>query len=276
MATDVILPALGMSQDSGKIVRWLKGEGEQVAQGEPLVEIETDKATVEIEAPATGSLARIAAAAGAEVPVGQVIATILAQGEAATSVPQIAQADKGRLAVEESAQSGGEAAFAQALSSLDGRSPQAVSPRPTVVPASLLASRIAADRGIDLSQVKASGQRVQKADVLAYLQNAAQEKGLRGQRPQGNGGNHQVGRKPHGEVVKNTNMGARFRRDTLNTVSLQALFFGDGNCIGSHMCLLCNCKERLYVPKFLGHLARPSGRTPSPQRCQQLRSFPRP
>jgi len=174
MATDVILPALGMSQDSGKIVRWLKGEGEQVAQGEPLVEIETDKATVEIEAPATGSLARIAAAAGAEVPVGQVIATILAQGEAATSVPQIAQADKGRLTVEESAQSGGEAAFAQALSSLDGRSPQAVSPRPTVVPASLLASRIAADRGIDLSQVKASGQRVQKADVLAYLQNAAQ------------------------------------------------------------------------------------------------------
>jgi pyruvate dehydrogenase E2 component (dihydrolipoamide acetyltransferase) len=172
MATDVILPALGMSQDSGKIVRWLKGEGEQVARGEPLVEIETDKATVEIEAPATGSLARIAAAAGAEVPVGQVIATILAQGEAATSVPQTAQVDKGRLAIEESAQPGGEAA--PALSRLDGRGPQTISARQTVVPASLLASRIAADRGIDLSQVKASGQRVQKADVLAYLQNAAQ------------------------------------------------------------------------------------------------------
>src|SRR5579883_3124270 len=68
MATDVILPALGMSQDSGKIVRWLKGEGDQVAQGEPLAEIETDKATVEIEAPATGSLARIVVAAGAEDP----------------------------------------------------------------------------------------------------------------------------------------------------------------------------------------------------------------
>ena len=50
MATNVILPALGMSQDTGKIIQWLKREGERVAKGEPLVEIETDKATVEIEA----------------------------------------------------------------------------------------------------------------------------------------------------------------------------------------------------------------------------------
>ena len=66
MATDVILPALGMSQDTGKIVQWLKAEGEQVAKGEPLAEIETDKATVEIEAPAAGVLAHVAAAAGDE------------------------------------------------------------------------------------------------------------------------------------------------------------------------------------------------------------------
>src|SRR5712692_7761586 len=81
MATDVILPALGMSQDTGKIVQWLKGEGEQVVKGEPLAEIETDKATVEIEAPADGVLAHITAAVGDDVPVGQVIATILAPGE---------------------------------------------------------------------------------------------------------------------------------------------------------------------------------------------------
>src|SRR6266699_4117885 len=81
MATDVILPALGMSQDTGKILQWLKAEGEQVAKGEPLAEIETDKATVEIEAPADGVLAQVAASAGDDVPVGQVIATILAPGE---------------------------------------------------------------------------------------------------------------------------------------------------------------------------------------------------
>ena len=81
MATNVILPALGMSQDTGKILQWLKQEGEQVAKGEPLAEIETDKATVEIEAPADGILARISAAAGDDVPVGKVIATILASGE---------------------------------------------------------------------------------------------------------------------------------------------------------------------------------------------------
>src|SRR5437879_2945498 len=63
MATDVILPALGMSQDTGKIVQWRKTEGEQVAKGEPLVEIETDKATVEIQAPADGVLAHVSAAA---------------------------------------------------------------------------------------------------------------------------------------------------------------------------------------------------------------------
>src|SRR5690348_2814994 len=82
MATDVILPALGMSQDTGKIIQWLKSEGDQVAQGEPLVEIETDKATVEIESPATGVLARVSAASGEDIPVGQVIAAILAPEEA--------------------------------------------------------------------------------------------------------------------------------------------------------------------------------------------------
>src|SRR6478609_7210583 len=81
MATDVILPALGMAQDTGKIVEWLKSEGERVTEGEPLVVIETDKAMVDLEAPATGVLARVSARAGEEVPVARVIAVILADGE---------------------------------------------------------------------------------------------------------------------------------------------------------------------------------------------------
>src|SRR5205823_12958305 len=95
MATDVILPALGMSQATGKILQWLKVEGEQVARGEPLAAIETDKATVEIEAPADGVLAHVSVTAGDDVPVGQVIATILTPEEVspgevtATPPPQV-------------------------------------------------------------------------------------------------------------------------------------------------------------------------------------------
>ena len=81
MATDVIMPALGMAQETGKVVRWLKQDGESVTKGEPLLEIETDKVTVEIESPAAGTLAAVTAPDGAEVPVGSVIAVVLAPGE---------------------------------------------------------------------------------------------------------------------------------------------------------------------------------------------------
>lgn len=162
MAVDVILPALGMSQDSGKIVRWLKAEGEQVAQGEPLVEIETDKATVEIEAPTAGRLVRVAAREGDDVPVGQVIAAILAPGETSQENPQ--RTLEARNIPESAAQ--------QATPGLRGSGRDAVTfPRTPAIAASSLASRIAAEHHVDLSQVKAAGSRVQKADVLAYLQN---------------------------------------------------------------------------------------------------------
>ena len=82
MATDVIMPALGVAQEKGTLLAWRKAEGQSVKKGEPLMEIETDKATVEIEAPASGILANITARAGDEVPVGQKIAVISAPGEA--------------------------------------------------------------------------------------------------------------------------------------------------------------------------------------------------
>lgn len=140
MATDVILPALGMAQDTGKIVQWLKTSGQQVAKGEPLVEIETDKATVEIEAPADGVLAHITAAAGDDIPVGQVIATILAPGETERedNTVQDQPADS------------------------DQRTGRAATP---------LALRIAAEHNLNLQEVQAAGKRVQKADVLIHLQN---------------------------------------------------------------------------------------------------------
>ena len=82
MATDVIMPVLGVAQDTGRVVRWLPAEGDAVRKGEPLIEVETDKVTVELEAPADGTLAAVTAQAGDDVPVGTVIALILAAGEA--------------------------------------------------------------------------------------------------------------------------------------------------------------------------------------------------
>jgi pyruvate dehydrogenase E2 component (dihydrolipoamide acetyltransferase) len=84
LATDVIMPALGVAQEKGTLLNWLKPEGQSVTKGEPLMEVETDKATVEIEAPASGILTNVTAFAGDEIPVGNRIAVILAPGEVAT------------------------------------------------------------------------------------------------------------------------------------------------------------------------------------------------
>jgi pyruvate dehydrogenase E2 component (dihydrolipoamide acetyltransferase) len=150
MATNVILPALGMSQDTGQIVQWLKAKGDQVEQGEPIAEIQTDKATVELEAPASGTLARISAEVGDEVPVGQIIAVILSEGEAAES-PDM---------------TGPVAAVAESLMTegSDGRErSNGFAPPPAEVgpgrltPASPKARRLATERGIDLKLVEGSG-----------------------------------------------------------------------------------------------------------------------
>src|SRR5256885_14458431 len=82
MPTDVIMPALEMAQETGKVLKWLKAPGHAVRKGEPIVEIETDKVTVEIEAPASGVLRDVTARAGDVVPVGKTIALIFAPGEA--------------------------------------------------------------------------------------------------------------------------------------------------------------------------------------------------
>jgi len=176
MAIDVILPALGMSQDTGKIVQWLKAEGERVAKGEPLAEIETDKATVEIEAPADGVLAHVSAAAGDDVPVGQVIAAILAPGEVSTgNVAQGQEQQRSQdFSRETATRPGPVISTAPARPSQDSATPPPPSIEATRQPdvaASPLASRIAAEHNVDLSQVKSAGKRIQKVDVLAYLQN---------------------------------------------------------------------------------------------------------
>src|SRR5271157_3094401 len=81
MAISVVMPALEMAQETGKLISWLKKEGDPVVKGEPLLEVETDKAIMEIEAPGDGILAGVKVQAGTEVPVGRTIAWIVRPGE---------------------------------------------------------------------------------------------------------------------------------------------------------------------------------------------------
>jgi pyruvate/2-oxoglutarate dehydrogenase complex dihydrolipoamide acyltransferase (E2) component len=81
MATLVAMPKLGMNMEDGVIVGWLVPEGAEVKLGQPILEIETDKTTIELEATATGTLARIVRREGETVPINGVLAVILAPGE---------------------------------------------------------------------------------------------------------------------------------------------------------------------------------------------------
>jgi pyruvate dehydrogenase E2 component (dihydrolipoamide acetyltransferase) len=143
MATDVIMPALGVAQDTGKILRWLRSEGEAVEKGTPLLEIETDKVTVDVESPASGTLGGIRFSEGADVPVGNVVAVILAAGENAPPELPVAVTDDGPT----------KASAPSAPAGADGRRS-----RPTRRPlASPKARRIAAKRGVDLGTITGSG-----------------------------------------------------------------------------------------------------------------------
>jgi pyruvate/2-oxoglutarate dehydrogenase complex dihydrolipoamide acyltransferase (E2) component len=81
MTTPVVLPKWGMGLDEGTVTKWLKSEGDSVKQGEPIVEIETAKATQEVEAPASGRLSKILLAEGQAAAVNTTIALIEAEGD---------------------------------------------------------------------------------------------------------------------------------------------------------------------------------------------------
>ena len=150
MPTNVIMPALGVAQEKGTLINWLKGEGQTVNKGEPLMEVETNKATVEVEAVASGILVNVTAAAGDEVPVGQTIALILAPGE---MLPEASIAHS-----LPSAQQNSTLASAQLKPETPMRTPN---PMARVSGSRVLASpaarRIAREEGIDLGALNGSG-----------------------------------------------------------------------------------------------------------------------
>ncbi|MCL4507088.1 MAG: 2-oxo acid dehydrogenase subunit E2 [Chloroflexi bacterium] len=158
MATNVIMPALGIAQETGKLLQWLKTEGQMVTKGEVLMVVETDKTTVEIEAGASGILSQVSAQVGQDVPVGQVIALIAEPGE---SLPIKTQPHVQTAPAE-----------SPILSSESPRGKGSVEASP-------LARRIAEENHIDLSKVKPGGGRIEKADVVAYIEKLIKMPGAR-------------------------------------------------------------------------------------------------
>ncbi len=158
MAFSVVMPALEMAQETGKLVAWRKKEGETVAKGEPLLEVETDKAVLEIEAPADGILAGIKAHEGAVVPVGQTIAWIVLPGEVPPSevVPSHPAGPPTTASVRPAA------ATAAA-------SPPPAAPGTNISPK---ARRLAKEHGVDISRVHGSGPggEILASDVEAFVE----------------------------------------------------------------------------------------------------------
>ena len=151
MAVAVIFPKLDEAMRSGKIVRWLKNEGDRVEKGETILEIETEKTAFEIEAETSGILSKIMVKAGDEVPVGATIAFILQPGEEAPEVPEpVIVSAKKKTPTEE---------------------PKAAK-EPGEIKASPLARNTAKEHNIDLSMVTGTGPggRITKEDVLQAVE----------------------------------------------------------------------------------------------------------
>ena len=147
MAFSVVMPALEMAQETGKLIAWRKKEGESVSKGEPLLEIETDKAVVELEAPADGILAGIRATEGVEIPVGQTIAWIVAPGEQPPT-------EGASAAVALSARAGLAAKPEQVRLLASAAS---ISEPPSSSKTSPKARRLAKELGIDVAMLRGSG-----------------------------------------------------------------------------------------------------------------------
>jgi pyruvate dehydrogenase E2 component (dihydrolipoyllysine-residue acetyltransferase) len=192
MASEVVMPRLSDSMEEGTVLKWLKSEGDEVAVGDELVEIETDKANMVYESDAAGTLIEIVAGEGDTLPIGEVIARVGEAGEAggngaAEQRPDAAGADRSDDEGIEGNGSGGDggaaaepAAAKAPPSASESTAPAAEKAAPAVssseghgrgsdgrVKASPIARRIATEKGLDLASIQGSGPggRIVKADV---------------------------------------------------------------------------------------------------------------
>ncbi len=156
MPTPFIMPKMDMDQETVHINEWLKKEGDSVKKGDPVVVIETDKITSEVEAPATGKLAGIKYGENVDVPVTKVIAYILGEGETDADLPKQAELTSEK--------------------SVNQSEPSTLTTEKQEKPATSVAKRMAESEGLDLNQVPTEGDKVTKSDVEAYL---ASEKSIK-------------------------------------------------------------------------------------------------
>jgi pyruvate dehydrogenase E2 component (dihydrolipoamide acetyltransferase) len=168
MAISVVMPALEMAQETGKLVSWKKKEGDSVKKGELLLEVETDKAVVEIEAAGDGILGGITAQAGAVVPVGQTIAWLLKPGE--TPPASSAPVQTGRT---------GAAAMQPAVAAAESAAGPQGDPLAAAVAGNIKISpkarRLAKEHGVDITKIKGTGPggEIVAEDVVAAKGGAA-------------------------------------------------------------------------------------------------------
>ena len=169
MATTIIMPQMGYDMREGTVVRWRKREGDTVSRGDVIAEIETDKATVEMESFSTGVLGRIVVDEGRTVPVGELIALIIQPGEVVPPIEEI---------VGSKAPSAPPSTSPPPVAAGEGRvgAPAGAQAAPTgEVRASPIARRLATEKGIDLALVSGTGPggRITEADVLGYEERGA-------------------------------------------------------------------------------------------------------
>jgi pyruvate dehydrogenase E2 component (dihydrolipoamide acetyltransferase) len=157
MAVSVVMPALEMAQDSGKLVSWFKKEGESVRKGEMLLEIETDKAVVEVEAAVDGILAGVSARPGDVVQVGRTIAWLVQPGESLLAAPSPSSAP-----------------LQPAVASPTTVAPRASAPARSTARISPKARRLAEEKGVDIGRLTGSGPggEILAADILSAAQAA--------------------------------------------------------------------------------------------------------
>ena len=161
MAIEVIMPKVDMVMETGTFVEWLKKEGEHVNKGDPLFVITTEKAAIELESPGDGILAGVTAKPDDVIPVTEVMAYILAPGEAlptkAVSQPVVPASAPAPAKVEQVV----ETVAASVVTAESGK-----------VRATPVARRMAQELGVDLSQISGRGPqgRIHKADILALQQ----------------------------------------------------------------------------------------------------------
>ena len=174
MPSDIKMPQLGMNQDSATILAWLKAVGDKVAVGDALFEVETDKASMEVEASSAGFVAAILAPEGENVPVGATIA-VLADSEDALAnyAPAPNQAEqnleapqaKENEAKPPTSTSASASTSAPASASISASPPQPSPDKSDKVLASPLAKRLASERGIDLTQLRSKGAPIHAVDL---------------------------------------------------------------------------------------------------------------